>query len=168
MPVALNASCRFKRSSCSFESFFCVTNRFVHSISVVRCCPTYVVRCLPTSVVRCRLIAVARCRPTSAVRCRPTAVARCRPTSVTRCRPTSIASCRPTSVARCRPNSHFLLRWMTLLWCCDLCDDVTIRLPGAAACCNSPLPRYRDRTSCRYFFFRMLEPVPLCTGPYNY
>ena len=117
MPVALDASCRFKRSSCSFESLFCVINRFVRSISVVRSRPTSVVCC----------------RPTSAVRCRPTSVVRCRPTSIARCRPTSAARCCPTSDARCRPTSHFLLLWMTLLRCCDFCADVTIVIPAAAA-----------------------------------
>ena len=109
MPVALDASCQFKLSSCRFESLFCLINCFVQSISVMRCRPTYVVRSCPISVVRCRPIAVAHCRTTAVVRCRPTAVARCRPTSVASCHPNSVARCRPTSVARCRPTSHLLL-----------------------------------------------------------
>ena len=77
MPVALDDSCRFKSSSCSFEFFFYVINCFVRLISVVRS--------------------------------------------------------RPTSVMRCRPTSHFLIQWMTLLPCCDLCANVTIGLPAAAS-----------------------------------
>ena len=98
-------------------------------------------------------------------------VVRCSPTSVVHCRPTSVVRCRPTSVARCCPTSHFLLRRMTLLWCCDLCADVTIWLPAAAAS-----PRVAT-VHCRAIatgllvgtsFIRMLEPVPRCTDPYNH
>ena len=147
MTVALDASCQFKRSSCSFESFFCVINCFVRLISVMLSCPTSVLRCCPTSVVRC-----------------------C-PTYVARCRPTYVARCRPTYVAHCRPTSHFLLRWMTLLRCCDLCVDVKIRLPAAADSPRVATVHFRAIATGLLVgtsFIRMLEPVPCCTNPYNH
>ena len=112
MLVSLDASFRFKRSSYSFESFFCVINSFVRSIS---------------------LYYFDRYRSTSVVRCCATSVVRSRPTSVVRCRPTSVVCCRTAYVVHSRPKSHFFLQWMTLLRCCDLCADVTIGIPAAAA-----------------------------------
>ena len=148
MPVALDASCQLKRSSCSFESFFCLINCFVRSISVVHSCPTSDVKYCPTSVVHCRPIAVARCRPTAVARCRPTSIPRCCPTSVASCRPNSVTSCHPTSVARCRLTSHLLL----------------------------PLHRVSRQSTAALsrqdfllvFLFRMLEAVHQCTGTYNH
>ena len=150
MLVTLDASFRFKRSSCSFESFFCVINSFMRSISLYNY-DLY----RSTFFVHSRAISVVRCRPTSAVRCRPTSVVRC---------------C-PTSVVCCHLTNNILLRWMTLLRCCDLCADVTIVLPAAAACRDSPLPRNRDMTSCKDFFLEcwnlcLAAPILIITNPF--
>ena len=70
-------------------------------------------------------------------------------------RPLSCAVAQPLSRAVARPLSLAVARLLT--FCCCF-----------TACHNSQLPRYCDMTSCRYFFFRMLEYLPRCTGPYNH
>ena len=135
MPVALDASCRFKRSSCSFESFFCVINRFVRSISVVRSCPTSIVCCRPTSVAHCRPTFVARCRPTSVAHCRPTSHFFLRWMTLLRCcylcsdvtigLPAAVASPRATTV-HCRAIATGLLVGTSFLECWNLCLDAPV------------------------------------------
>ena len=156
MLVALDAPCQFKRSSCSFESFLCIINRFTRLVSRYEydwCRSSSVDRLLTCSFARPQTLALAQPLSCAVARLLLCAVARLLSCAVARllsCAVAQLLSCAVARILSPVDDSP------PVLWLVCRRYDRTSCCCRFTACRDSPLPRDHDMTSCTVFLFRML------------